>query len=106
MVDEVVTCAASRSVTLSSTLLELIERWLAAHFYAQSDQLYQSKNTGGAGASFQGQTAMGLSNTSYGQQAKMLDISGCLAAFDKGTQARMYWLGKPPSSQIPYSQRN
>lgn len=107
MVDEVVTCAAAKSVTLSTALREKIERFLAAHFYAHADQLYSEKQTGKASATFQGKTDMGLDSTQYGQTAKMFDISGCLRAMSKGqTVLKMTWLGKPPSEQTPYRDRD
>jgi len=107
LVDEVVNCAAAKNITISSALLEKIERWLAAHFYAHADPLYQSRSTGGASASFQGQTGMGFESTVYGQTAMRLDPSGCLAYFNEFSEpAQVLWLGKPPSEQIPYRDRN
>jgi hypothetical protein len=103
---EVVTCATSRGKTLSSELLKKIEGWLAAHFYGCSDQFYSSKKTGDAQGTFQGQTEMHLKSTQYGQNAITLDISGCLASFSKGTRAGVVWLGKPPSEQIDYKDRD
>ena len=104
MVDDVDECATARGYTLSSTRLELIERWLAAHAYAMSDQPYTSKNTNGAGATFQGQTGMSLDATKYGQMAKSLDNSGCLAG--AGRKARLLWGGLPPSEQTDYTDRD
>lgn len=71
---------------MNSDSLELVERWLAAHFYAHSDQLYQSKNTSGAGATFQGQTAMILKSTQYGQTAMLLDVTNSLAMRSKNAE--------------------
>lgn len=65
--------------TLTASTLELIERWLAAHFYAHADQLFSSKSTNGASGSFQGQTGMNLNSTQYGQTALSLDTTGCLS---------------------------
>lgn len=90
---------------LITTLAELVERWLAAHFYAHADQLLQSKSTGGASGSFQGQTGMVLSSTQYGQTAMALDVTGLLAQRSKevetGTRnrAELFWLGLAPSEQ-------
>jgi hypothetical protein len=58
--------------------LELPERWLAAHFYACSDQTYAAKSTGGASGTFQGKTGMYLESTRYGQTAVSLDPTGLL----------------------------
>jgi hypothetical protein len=95
-----------RGTVLSSAELELIERWLSAHFYCQSDKTYSTKATSGASGSFSGQTAMGLDSTLYGQTAMRIDYSGALVKIDKGSVATGAWLGKPPSSQIPYNQRD
>lgn len=84
---------------LTDELLEEIETYLAAHFYAHSDQLFQSKSTGKASASFQGKTGMVLSSTQYGQTAMVLDVAGLLAQrsadAEKGTRRTMraIWLG-------------
>lgn len=85
---------------------EIIERWLSAHFYAVQDPLYISKNTGKAGASFHGKSNMDLSFTPYGQQAKKLDPSGYLEALDNKGLVNVVWVGKPPSTQIPYRDRD
>lgn len=106
IVDRVYTCSVSKNLTLSTTELELVERWLTAHFYCMSDQTYASKNTTQASASFKGQTGMGLEITNYGQMAKRLDYSGCLEAIDKRKFASVGWLGKFPSQQIPYEERS
>ena len=106
VVDDVVTCAAAKGITLSTTKLELIERWLAAHFYLQADQAYQSKSTDGASATFQGQTGMGLENTNYGQQAMILDRSGCLRQMNAAGSIQVEWGGKKRSEQIDYVDRD
>lgn len=106
VVDRVASCAARRSRTLSTDELLKIETWLAAHFYAMSDQTYSSKSTSGASGSFHGQTGMNLDATKYGQTAKTLDYSGCLTAIDKRAFAGFTWLGKVPSEQVPYDQRD
>ncbi len=106
LVTEVDTCATAMGVTLSSTMLELIERWLAAHYYAHSDQLFAKKKTGDASATFQGEFGKGLDSTQYGQTAKRLDTSGCLASLDKGSKASMEWLGLPVSEQTDYIDRD
>ena len=95
LVDEV--CATVSSY--GAARLELIERWLAAHFYAVQDPRLASENVGGAGGSYQGQTTMNLSATIYGQQAMVLDTNGGLAALNtnvtKGRKPKVgvTWLG-------------
>lgn len=83
---------------LSASALEIIERWLAAHFYAHADQLHSQKQTGRASATFQGKTDMCLDSTQYGQTAKILDVTGTLASLDKQAKdgkkvAGGAWLG-------------
>jgi hypothetical protein len=107
IVDQVVLQAkANGRFTISPALAEIIERWLAAHFYCMSDQTYASKSTSKASASFKGQTGMGLEMTNYGQGALRADISGELNKLDKRHFAGVKWLGKVPSAQIPVDQRN
>lgn len=118
VVDRVVSDAQTKkNITLSDgphlvagdsigTEAELIERWLAAHFYAVSDKPYTQKSTDKASASFNGQTAQGFEATLYGQMAMRVDWSQCLRNLDQQQRARGVWLGKPPSQQIDYDQRN
>lgn len=78
--------------------LKEIETWLAAHFYGLRDAQYQSKSTGGASATFQGQTGLCLDLTWWGQTAKILDTTGYLAKLDQEAKggkrvASMQWLG-------------
>ena len=105
LVDDVADCAVAKGAALSDAKLELIERWLSAHFYQQSDMGFASKSTQGASASFHGRTDMGGDSTLYGQSAQALDPSGCLRALLKGARASLEWLGKTTAEQIPYDQR-
>ena len=91
-------CATGKGITLSAIELELIERWLAAYFYTIMDPLYTSKNTADAGGSF--------NPRSYLEAAYAIDYSGCLKAIIERKTAGMMWLGKPPSEQLPYEQRD
>ena len=106
VVTRVSTCATTRGVTLSSTTLELVERWLAAHFYLLSDPVAQEKVTGDAEVVFQGETGKGLEATHYGKNAMVIDHSGCLASMSQGRVASVMWLGKAPSDQIDYVDRD
>lgn len=109
VVDDVEACGVRRGEPYTDAKLELIERWLAAHYYKQSDQPYSSKSTAGASGSFQGQTGMYLESTKYGQTALSLDTTGCLLAIATGAQRQKAggkWLGLRPSQQTPYRDRN
>ena len=105
-VNRVVVMAANKGFVLADSDLQLIETWLAAHYFKQSDKTYRSRSTAGASGSFDGTTNEGLDSTLYGQTAQRLDWTNCLRNLDKVQQAGMAWLGKPPSAQIPYDQRN
>lgn len=107
IMDRVETCADG---DLTEAELAGIETWLAAHCYCMSDPNYTSKNTAGAGGTFVGQTTMYLNATRYGQMALSLDSTGCLASITDPTLQRqsvgLKWLGKPPSSQRAYRDRD
>lgn len=77
LVDQVAACAGSK---LTDRQLEMIERWLAAHFTKVMSPSATSKSIGGASTSYEGRgnSGMGLYQTSYGQHALILDTSGCL----------------------------
>ena len=92
---------------LGSALLTQIETFLAAHFYARRDPQYRSKITGRAEAQFQGKSGMRLDSTDWGQDAIVLDVTGCLASLNTGRRAASIdWLGKAPSDQILYEDRD
>jgi hypothetical protein len=82
--------------------LELIERWLAAHFYAIRDPRTTQERAGSVGANFESKVDLNLALTRYGQQAMMLDTQGGLAALNKsilsgGSRvASVTWLGTVP----------
>lgn len=86
--------------------LERIECLLACHYYQRHDPGFQAKQTGRSGATFQGQTGQRFSATPYGQDACAMDYTGILSSMEKGGKVTLTWLGKPPSSQIPYVDRN
>ena len=75
--------------------LELIERWLSAHFYAIRDPRSKSEKAGSVAVTYQGKTDLNLSLTHYGQQSMMLDTNGGLSRLDKGKglAATVLWLG-------------
>ena len=98
-IDRVATCATDKGITLTATELELIERWYAAHLYTQVDPLYQSRSTGRGSGSFMPH--------GYKDGAIAADPSGCLAAILAGKKrANAVWLGKPPSEQTAYVDRD
>lgn len=102
VVTRVNTCADAKGYTLTSSELELIERWYAAWVYTDMDPLYRSKSTGGASGSFDTDPKQ----KRYLRQAIALDPSGCLAGIVAGHNAGAVWIGKVPSERIPYDQRD
>lgn len=106
IVDQVVVMAAQKNKSMPAPQLELIERWLSAHMYCMNDRVFASKSQGGASASFAGSLSEGFDATLYGQTAQRIDTSNCLTNIDKKQYASMTWLGKPPSAQIPYNNRD
>lgn len=88
---------ATGATCLNGTKLELIERWLSAHFAKMNSPSLTSKSIAGASASFEGRVSngVGLSLTSFGQQALALDCSGYLRNLDK-PKPKMQWLGTIP----------
>lgn len=84
----------------SDAKLELIERWLAAHFCAIKDTRAASEKAGSVGQSFQHKVDLNLAVTMYGQQAMLIDNAGNLAALNKQAtdgvpkRAGITWLGR------------
>ena len=92
---------------LTSDLLLQIETYIAAHLYALKDPQYQTKATGGASATFQGQTKTRFEATWWGQQAMVFDVTGKLAALNAGTKPvlTVHWLGKSQDERINWWDR-
>jgi hypothetical protein len=75
--------------------LELIERWLAAHFYCQNDPLYMSSSVLGASGGFQRASATeDFGSTDYGKSACRMDVSGKLTAIGKRQIAGGFHVGR------------
>lgn len=99
-------CAIDRGAPLSADEIEILERWLAAHYYATSDRPYVAKKTADASATFMVKQGLDLQATPYGQAALTLDSSGCLDSLTSpGKKARGAWLGRNPSRQTDYINR-
>lgn len=106
VIDQVVVCAVAKGVALTDLQLEMIERWLSAHCYTCMDPSYLEKQTQSARGRFFGTSGLGLDGSRYGQMAKRLDFSGCLASIDKPSRPRMDWLGLVLSEQTDYEDRD
>ncbi len=103
LVSRVVTCAQANGSALTSDEAELIERWMAAHFFTRTQRLYTSNSTKGSSASF-----ILDRNTPepYKATALELDHSGCLASALTSTKARLSWGGKTDTEKQSYDERN
>lgn len=100
VVTRVVECALRKGIIISSSEAELIERWYAAHMYVQSDASYKSRSTLRASGAFNKDW------DSYLKVAQTIDPSGCLENAMKNARVRAIWLGKRPSEQIDYVDRD
>lgn len=77
---------------------EIIERWLAGHFYCILNPKTTREIADGIEDHFEGDSNMGpgLNSTRYGQTALTLDTAGCLAKAEKkarGNVAKVTWVG-------------
>ena len=77
----------------SAATLELIERWLAAHFYAIRDPRRESEEADEVSAKFKSKVELGFNVTHYGQMAMRLDTKGNLSALDSRTKKGMATAG-------------
>ena len=75
--------------------LELIERWLAAHFYAMRDPRPVSERADTIEVVNQSKVGFNLALSHYGQTAMTLDTSGTLKALSDGKKftSSVTWLG-------------
>ncbi len=105
LVDRIAAADSTSSMTTAS--LELVERYLTAHFYAHADPITQSRSTGRVSGQFQGRTDMGFDATLYGQTAKRLDATGTLSNMDLplSPKAKCIWLGKVRDDQLDEDER-
>lgn len=93
LVDEVE--AKDTADTLDDERLELIERWLSAHFYCMIDPRTVSEKAGPVSATYETKVDLNLALSRYGQTAMVLDTTGALRAISGGKRtARVSWLGK------------
>ena len=98
---------------LDANDLRSIETYLAAHFYALFDLQFKVSKAKDASAVFQtGADEKGpLNSTIWGKQAMLLDVTGYLANLNQDavrgkSKITLRWLGKPPSTQIDYIDRD
>lgn len=79
--------------------MELIERWLSAHFYTVYDNQLTMAKAGTVSVGYQVKIDLGLKTSMYGQQAMILDTKLNLAGIENLAQTkrririRLTWLG-------------
>lgn len=87
------------SDTGEGSTMEIIERWVAAHFYAMYDAQLSRAKAGSVAVSFQNKIDYGLRLSHWGQTAMILDTAGSLAALNNSAQVsrkirvQIGWLG-------------
>lgn len=72
--------------SLDSTRLELIERWLAAFFYAIRDKRRTREQADVVSENYQHVEDLGFDANEYGQMAMRLDTTGGLAQLNEATK--------------------
>ena len=102
LVTEVASAATDSDGALvyDATRLELIERWLAAHFYHIRDPKASREEVDDVAATYRSAVEIGFNSTHYGQMAMRIDTNGGLSRLDnsiksgKSNTVSLSWLGK------------
>lgn len=89
-------CCADAGYT--DAKLELIERWLSAHFYRVAHPSAETERKGPFARTLNRKLGYGLDCTVYGQNAMRLDTEGGLAELDQqtedgGSNTGVFWAG-------------
>jgi len=91
---------ADGALVYDATRLELIERWLSAHFYHVRDPKASREDVDSVAATYQSIVKIGFNCTHYGQMSMRLDTNGALSRLDKSAingksaTVSLTWLGK------------
>lgn len=102
MVNRVVTCATAKGIPLNSEEAEMLERYLAAHYYiGMEGGGILSRQTGDASITYGTTYGKGLDSSSYGQAALTFDPSGCLQELSMGAPGG-FWAGMTPQARADY----
>ena len=94
---------ADGNLVHDATRLELIERWLSAHFYHIRDNRPNIDKADVVSRAYRSKVDLGFNVTHYGQQAMLIDTSGALSRLNqqsqsgKGNTVSFSWLGKTRS---------
>lgn len=98
--NDIVTDCCASVADYDATKLELIERWLSAHFYAIYEPRFKMERAGSVSSENQTKVDLGFDVTHYGQMAMRIDTAGGLAALNerikngKSNVVSITWLGK------------
>ena len=100
LVDKV--CAPLYDEVDDAAQLEMIERWLSAHFYAIRDPRRTQEVAGSVSEQFTSRVDLGLDLTWYGQQAKLIDTKGGLKVLDEAKAGALgiFWMGKDRRQEL------
>jgi hypothetical protein len=101
LVTECCTGTVGPAIAYTDARLELIERWLAAHFYTNRDPRLVSERAGSVSADYQSVVGLGFETSHYGQTAMRLDTNGGLARLNTtmktgSSRIGVTWLGSTP----------
>jgi hypothetical protein len=89
---------ADGSAYYTATDLELIERWLSAHFYHVAATRANREEAGSVAETKRSKVDLRLNLTHYGQHAMLLDVAGGLTTLNEEgvrVSTRVTWLGTP-----------
>lgn len=100
LVTECCTGDAGPTTAYTAARLELIERWLAAHFYTNRDPRTVTERAGSVSEQYQSCVSLGFDTSHYGQTAMRLDTNGGLAKLNSDSKkgkptVGVTWLGTP-----------
>ncbi len=85
---------AAADSTITAARLELIERYLSAHFYTLRDPRPTAERAGPVSTNYQSNVGQGFKSSHYGQMAISLDSSGTLKRMSEGKRVGgVTWLG-------------
>ncbi len=94
------------ALVYDATRLELIERWLSAHFYHIRDPKASREEVDDVASTFRSSVDLGFNNTHYGQMSMRIDTNGALSRLDnsskngKSNTVGLDWLGKTKAETL------
>jgi hypothetical protein len=97
----------SNPAVYTNARLEMIERWLAAHFYSVMRKRTVEEQVATIREKSEFKVDLGLQVTGHGQQVMFLDTAGGLAAWNNNMQlvrkivGTLTWIGDPTIDECP-----